>query len=143
MTIEIKYGHFKNQTFHEAMDKVSKHTKLDTATLYKISKVIKKLRSEYQEAQEMYTQILKKHAELKDDGEFDFEKDASGAPIPNKVVIIKGKIKDYQQAVKEFDDLTCEINLSKIPLSKLEGIGLNAEEFLSLEPILTEEESKL
>lgn len=131
--IKLQYKVIRDMNFGASLQKlknVSFPSLKTTQTVLRISKAIQK---EGEIVQEAFTKLIDTYA----------EKDAEGKLVPYEdrpgTFSVKKNIEGYQKSLKEFEDLTFEIDCPKIPLSELEGVKLNANDLEALEAFIFEE----
>lgn len=100
---------------------------LPIKTSYNVMKLRRKIDQSIKDAGEVYSKILKEHCELDDKGHLKPEmmKKMVGdkeveVPIPNSFKIIEGKKEALEAKLKEFFEMSVELDWTKIPSTELE-----------------------
>lgn len=132
MAVTLTYQHVRNEAFVKALAKLARFEGFkDFRVAYSIAKFVRKWEQEAQMAQELYLKLVKQYAKLDEKGNVEPVENQPGTfQIPNESVEV------WKQAAENFHTISFEIEVKKLPISKLEAVGLSAMELNALEPLL-------
>lgn len=135
MSVKLKRGELSPYLV-EALEKVAQ-IDLPAPLAYNVSRLRRKIRTALQETQNTYTNKLKTHIILKEDGTAVFEKDEAGNEIPGKWIYNSPTaLSEFQEFEKSYVEEEVEIKSFPITLSSLEHAQISAATLDCLEPIL-------
>lgn len=136
MAIEIEYSNFKSQTFNSAIRKLSNYSGFSSKMAYEVSKIIKEIKKAEGIAQKEYTEMIQGYSVKDEKGEIVPSKDEEGNLRPGTFDIIEGKQAELEKAHLAFGEQTAKIERQKLSIDDLNGVGLNPNEIMALEPML-------
>lgn len=133
MSVEIEYSKFKQPAFLGGLRKISNYPGFKPPILKKVVPFLKNLKVAEKASEKEWTEELKPFAVKDDKGEIASKIDERGQEVFD---ILDGKQDDLQKAFELFGKRTAEIEVRKFSVEELEGVGLNPNEFLALEPFI-------
>lgn len=120
--IELTWGTVRTESFQNALGRVASCTDLDFKIAYSASRILSKIKSELDAADDMYKKLLSKHADIdKEQGTYKVR--------PENLEL-------WKKEVSEFLDTKFVIEKNKLQVSSLEKVKLSPAEILALEPIV-------
>lgn len=141
--IKIEMGQLQpNTPFMSVFSKVSRYDKFGTKTLYRLTKLARKLNKEMRTIADLRMKLVNEYAQKDESGKFIPMMNEKGEPIPNTFTIPDALQEEWGKKMEEFQKTEIEIDLDPIPLNlvKDEGFNISTQEALILEPILSMEE---
>jgi len=126
---KLTHGELMKQDFGMALQQLGE-LKLPVKTAWNITRMLRQIGKKFEEAGEPYTNVLKEHCELSEDGNLKPQenpevKDKDGkvvkeaTPVPNTYVVKEGKKEALEKELKEFMDIAVEIESFKIKIDEL------------------------
>lgn len=129
--IKLTYAHLNNTPIEQVLNKLATCSKLDVRTAYQISKHIYHLQKEIKHARQVFTDMLKKHADLDEKGGFKKLPESDGIVFADKAA--------YDADLSKFLEIEFEYDRRLLALEELAGAELSPQELMALEPILVQE----
>lgn len=138
--IILTYGQVISPDFCQAFAKLSNHTGFDSfKTAYNVSRLAKKLDSEYKIIGKLHVEVVKKYAEVDDKGEL-IPYEEGG---PGSFKIREGVKDEWLKAIDEFNKTELTIDRYPIPHDQLEGVALSPQEIQVLDALFVENETPI
>jgi hypothetical protein len=138
MAIKLTYKDLDYQIFNQAIVKISRHAFKNALVGYNAAKIWRKLKTELETAQDVYTKMLKQFANLDANGQFAPRKDETGADVPGTFTIKEGKEKEWAEAIKNYQTVSFELPCHQIRIDQLEDVGLTPLEMVALEAVIVD-----
>lgn len=135
MNIEIKHKNLRDTNFNSGLAKLSRFTGFAPKQLYNVSRIVEKVRVADKESERGWVKLIEPFLQKDEAGKVIPEMN-EGKPIPNSFAISDDKKEAFTKAIDDFNEASVTIKRYKIPLDDLQGVGLNAQELLALEPLI-------
>jgi hypothetical protein len=132
MPIHLKYADMNNRVLRNALSRLANHDGFRGQFAYTISKLIRKWDEEAKIATELLLKLMKTHAKLDEKGEI-IPKDGTGFELNDLHTE-----KDWEDAVKKFDQTEFTIEVNALGIDELEKVGLTPNEMIAMEKFLKE-----
>lgn len=130
--ITLTYNQLKSAQFGVAFSKLVTSKEVKTMqTIYKIAKIGKKLSEEERIMMELQQNLVKKFAVLDEAGNIVMDAEGNYNPKPELV-------EEHKKAMADFWAVTVSVDLPKLDLKELRGIGITAQDLIHLSCLLDE-----
>lgn len=131
--ITLTFEQIRNQHFGGGLQKLCTHGKFQVTTLDRVSRIAKQVRKFEKACCDEHNVIAQKYARKNEDGSL---WTPEGKPPGSFEISDADQIK-FEKDILALKDMRTDIPGSQILVSKLDGVGLNANEMLALEPLLS------
>lgn len=136
MDIEIKHKMLRDRDFNSGLAKLSRWPNFNPRQLYNVARIVEKIRQADKNSGELWQKMIEPYIQKDVEGKIIPDKGEDGKDLPNTFAIPDEKKGEFQKKVEEFHELEFKIKRNKIPVGDLEGVGLNANELIALEPLI-------
>lgn len=129
---KITYGKLRSPVFLQSLSSLYTYDGYNRVSdAYNVKKIVDKINEEVELSNKLYLDMLKKYAELTPEGDL-----VHPADQPNQYIIPEDKSIEFQDAVKDFEQHTIEMNIEPIPLKIIDSMKLSPAGIGALEGII-------
>lgn len=137
--IKITYSDIRQGLFIPSFDRLCNNPNLPQKVSYNIAKMASKIRPAVEKSQDEFFALVKKYAHQDEKGNITPDPKRG----PGSFTIKDEHTETYKKELEAFDAQFVEIDRLKLTLKDLEKASLAPNEWLGLEPIITEQEEAL
>jgi len=128
---KLKYENFQNPMFQRSLAKLANFPGYASPKVsYGVAKIVKKITEEQKTFEKLYTDILKQHAEMDENG--NIKDDGKGVAVWKSEELKK----QFEGKMKEFLDIEFEVPYGRLTLADLGDLKLTPSEMIALESML-------